>query len=166
MIPSQPSQANQSSETKNEVLPETVALLAGSRMPLILASAEVSNSQRQLADGLLALGALLLTNHPTGFFPGNILDLGTPEPGAPLPEQAWKHAEEACKKTDLALVFEPLDHEMTTLADLIAWSGNRVLVVPPEGATSTSQTPESPCLDLPAALAWLHIVGIYKENRP
>jgi len=37
---------------------EAVALLAAARMPLLLATAEATDPQRQLANGLLELGAL------------------------------------------------------------------------------------------------------------
>lgn len=144
---------------------DAVAALAAARMPLLLACGPVSPHQRLLADGLLALGALLLTDHPTGFFQGNILDLGSPEPGAPLPEQAWKHAEEACKKTDLALVFEPIGPELTALADLVAWSGTPVFSVPAEGSPRDSGG-GNPVLDLHAALAWLQAVRAHKDSTP
>lgn len=144
-------------------IPEAVALLAAARMPLLLASGNATALQRQLVNGLLALGALLLTDSPGYFSHGNILDLGSAGPDAPLPEQAWKHAEEACKKTDLALVFEPVGRDLASLADLTAWTGTPVLTVAPE-THSAPPGPDSIPLDLTAALAWLQAVREQKEK--
>lgn len=144
---------------------EAVALLAAARMPLLLATGEATEPQRRLADGLLALGALLLTDRPAAFCQGNILDLGSPGLDMPLPEQAWKHAEEACKKTDLALVFEPVTRDLATLADLVAWSGTRVLTVM-AGPNSGPPGPDILSLDIQAALDWLQEVREQKEKKP
>jgi len=142
-----------------------VALLATARMPLLLATGEATEPQRQLANGLLELGALLLTDRPDKFFQGNILNLASPGPDLPLPDQAWKHAEEACKKTDLALVFDPVGRELSSLADLVAWSGTPVLTV---GADNTivPAGQDTIALDLQSALDWLQAVREQKENKP
>ncbi|MCE2803835.1 MAG: hypothetical protein LW700_01320 [Gemmataceae bacterium] len=143
---------------------EAVALLAAARMPLLLATAEATDPQRQLANGLLELGALLLTDSPDTLYQGNILNLASPGPDLPLPEQAWKHAEEACKKTDLALVFEPVSRDLATLAELVAWSGTRVLSVASDNCSAPAGT-DSIALDLQAALDWLQAVRDQKENN-
>lgn len=148
---------------------EALAWLAGSRMPLIIAG-EMDHSDRdRVVNGLLALGALLITDNPLGYHPGNILDMGRPDPGSPLPEQAWKHAEEAAKKADLVLLLEPLPPELATLADLAAWSGCRVLRLGTQGETvtaaETANSGDFQVLDTREALAWLLNVTGLKEQR-
>jgi len=143
---------------------EAVALLAAARMPLLLATAEATDPQRQLANGLGEFVALLLTDSPGFFYQGNNMNLASPVPDLPLPEQAWKHAEEACKKTDLALVFEPVSRDLATLAELVAWSGTRVLSVASDNCSASAGT-DSIALDLQAALDWLQAVRDQKENN-
>lgn len=158
-----------SENTGNGGLSEALAWLAGSRMPLVIAGGKEPGNRGKVTDGLLALGALLITNLPEGYYPGNILDLGNPDPGIPLPEQTWKHAEEASKKADLVLVLDPLPPELATLADLAAWSGGRVIRLqdnPVEPSVDDSGFfSDFPVLDTAEALAWLLNVSGLKEPQ-
>ena len=152
------------SDHQKRVNGEAVAILATARMPLLIASGGTTPLQRRLVDGLLQLGALLLTDQKNDYQDGNILDLASPGPDMPLPEQAWKHAEEACKKTDLALVFEPINRNLATLADLTAWSGTRVMSVMADPDASP-ENPDTMPLDVHAALDWLQAVRAQKEMK-
>ena len=149
--------------TEPEITTGPIAILAGACKPLLLGGLVTDPRVRQMVDHLVALGALLLTTHPVGYFPGAILDLGQPDPETPLPADSWRHAEEACKQADVVVVLGPVNTELQALADLAAWSGAQCLAL--SNQPGMDESPAESSLDPGQVLAWLARMPSAKESH-